>query len=62
MGDCVLPAVNAALVHDFLHPKRHQHRKALGGKCPKRIDFPVSDGQGGIQAVHLLVFQGGKLA
>ena len=57
VGNSVLPEVNAAPVHDLLHLKGHEHGKAFGGQGAESVDLPGADGQDGVQAVKLLVFQ-----
>lgn len=47
---------------DFLHTERNKHRKALRGEGTQGIYFPHAERQGGVQTVHLLVLQHGKLA
>ena len=62
VGNGVLPEVDAAPVHDLLHLKGHEHGKALGGQGAESVDLPGADGQDGVQAVKLLVFQHRQLA
>ena len=57
MGDGVLSEVNAALVHDLLHLKGHEHGKALGGQGAEGVDAAHTDRQRGIQTVKLLELQ-----
>ena len=62
MGNGVLSKVNAALVLDLLYLKGDEYRQTLGGEGTKGVDFPRTDGQGGIQAVELLELEHRKLA
>ena len=62
MGNGIFAEVNAALVHDFLHLKRHQHRQALRGEGSERVDFPRPDGQHRVQSIRLLILQRCHLA
>ena len=62
LGNDVLPVIHAVLMVDFLHSKRDKHGKALRGEGTQGIYFPHAERQGGVQTVHLLVLQHGKLA
>ena len=62
MGNGVLPEVDAAPVHDLLHLKGHEYGKRFRGQRAESVDLPGADGQDGIQAVKLLVFQHRQLA
>ena len=61
-ADNILPVIHAVLMVDFLHTERDKHRKALRGEGTQGINLPHAERQGGIQSVHLLIFQHGKLA
>ena len=62
MGNGIFAEVNAALVHDLLHLKRHQHRQALRGEGSEGIDFSRTDGEHRIQSIRLLILQRRHLA
>ena len=62
MGDGILAKVNAALVLDFLYLKGDEHGQGFRGKSAEGVDFPRTDGQGGVQAVELLELEHRKLA
>ena len=62
VGDGVFPEVDAALVHDLLDLKGHEHRKTFCGQGAKGVELPGANGQHGVQAVHLLVFEDSHLA
>ena len=47
---------------DFLHTEGDKHRKALRCEGTQGINLPYPERQGGIQTVHLLIFQHRKLA
>ena len=62
MGDGVFSKVDAALVHDLLDLKGHEHRKAFRGQGAESVELPGANGQHGVQTVHLLVFEDSHLA
>ena len=62
VGNGVLSKVNAALVLDFLYLKGDEHGQGFRGKSAEGVDFPRTDGQGGVQAVKLLELEHRKLA
>ena len=62
VGDGVFPEVDTALVHDLLNLKGHEHRKAFCGQGAEGVELPGANGQHGVQAVHLLVFEDSHLA
>ncbi len=62
VADGVLPEIDTALVHNLLHLKGNEHRKALGGQRPKGVDTPGADGQYRVEAIELLILQHRKLA
>ena len=62
VGDRVLAKVNAALVHDLLHLKGHEHGNALSGQGSEGIDLACADGQNRVQTVHLLILKNCHLA
>ena len=61
-ADNILSVIHTVLMVDFLHTERDKHRKALRGEGTQGINLPHAERQGGIQTVHLLIFQHGKLA
>ena len=62
VGDGVFSKVDTALVHDLLHLKGHEHRKAFRGQGTEGIELPGANGKHSVQAVHLLIFENRHLA
>jgi len=62
VGDGVFSKVDAALVHDLLDLKGHEHRKAFRGQGAEGVELPGANGQHGIQTVHLLILEDRHLA
>ena len=62
MGNGVFSEEDAALIHDLLHLKRHEHRKALSCQRSERIDLAKTVRKNSIQSVRLLILQGCHLA
>ena len=62
VGDGIFPKVDTALVHDFLHLKGHEHRKAFRGQSAEGVELPGANRQHGVQSVHLLIFENRHLA
>ena len=60
-ADGVLPVIYAVFVMDFLYSERNKHRKAFRCEGTHRINPADTKRQGGIQPVHLLIFQHRKL-
>ena len=61
-ADHILPVIHTVLVIDFLHTEGDKYRKALCGKGTQGVNLADTKGQGGIQSIHLLIFQYRKLA
>ena len=53
-GDGVFSVINAARLHDLLHPEGHQRRQRFRGEGTQNIQLLHADGQRRIQSVHLL--------
>ena len=60
-ADNILPIVNAVFVMNFLHSERNKNRQTFRCKSPHCINLADAKRQGGIQPVHLLIFQYRKL-
>ena len=60
-ADNILTVVNAVFVVNFLYSERNKYRKTFRCKSTHCIDFANTKRQGGIQSVHLLIFQHRKL-
>ena len=61
-GDCILSVIDAARLHDLLHPEGHQRRQRFRGEGTQNIQLLHTDGQRRIQSVHLLEAQRCHLA
>ena len=53
-GDGILPVIDAARLHDLLHPEGHQRCQRFRGEGTQNIQLLHTDGQRRIQSVHLL--------
>ena len=61
-GDCILSVIDAARLHDLLHPEGHQRRQRFRGEGTQNIQLLHTDGQRRIQSIHLLIFEHCHLA
>ena len=61
LGNGVLAQIDAALLLDLLHLKRHEHRQRLGGEGAVSADLLLTDGKHGVETVHLLILQNSQL-
>ena len=62
VGDGIFSKIDAALVHDLLNLKGHEHRKALRSQGAEGVELPGANGQDCVQAVHLLILEDSHLA
>ena len=53
-GNGILPVIDAARLHDLLHPEGHQRRQRFRGEGTQNIQLLQANGQRCIQPIHLL--------